>query len=181
MPEIRLSIVEPYWKRGVRLREQLDNYLGWYAERADIEIVIVDDGSPPDPALPVIEEYQDKFACDLRLVQMPIKEDGLDNCVVFNRGVEEARGEWVMLTQTDHVSPERVEGLVRRHGRERTVRVGHTLAGFADLDGAEVPPPQRAYALSGLASPERFEVDLEGQVDEVVGRRRFGDHHAFGI
>jgi tetraacyldisaccharide 4'-kinase len=89
------------------------------------------------------------------------------------------RADLVLLTQADRVPPERLEALARRHGPERTLSVGRELAGFADLEDAETPPPRRAFALSGVAAPERFEADLAGQVAEVVGQRRFGDHHAF--
>jgi tetraacyldisaccharide 4'-kinase len=88
------------------------------------------------------------------------------------------RADLVLLTQSDRAPAGRVEALVQRHGADRTLRIGHRLAGFTDVEGNPAEAPARAYAVSGVAGPERFEADL-ASLSILAGRRRFPDHHAF--
>lgn len=89
------------------------------------------------------------------------------------------RADLVLLTQADRVSEARLDALRRRHGPQRTLAVGHRLAGFADPEGSEREAPRRAFVVSGIAAPERFEADVAERVGSVVGSRRFPDHHRF--
>jgi tetraacyldisaccharide 4'-kinase len=61
----------------------------------------------------------------------------------------------------------------------RAVRLGHRVLGFFGRDGRAVPPPQRPYLLSGIASPERFHEDVARQVGTLAGLRAFPDHHPY--
>ena len=61
----------------------------------------------------------------------------------------------------------------------RVFRVRRRPAGFRDLEGANVPPPSRAFLLTGIARPVRVATDVAQQGTKVVGRAAFADHHRF--
>lgn len=92
-----ISVIVPYWKRQKALRIFLRIYRDFYGHLDDLEVVVVDDGSPPgENARPVVRE----FPC-VRLVEMPRKHIRLNPCVVYNRGVREATGEVLLITSPE--------------------------------------------------------------------------------
>jgi glycosyltransferase involved in cell wall biosynthesis len=91
----RISVVMPYWMRSNATRKTLASYRELY-DPQEVEVVIVDDGSPNDPARALVGEYP-----NLRLVELPIKERALNPCVPINRGVEAATGDVIALTNPE--------------------------------------------------------------------------------
>ncbi len=90
-----------------------------------------------------------------------------------------ARADLVLLTQADLVSEARLVELETSFGALRTLRVSRQLEGLFDLAGQAVLTPTRAFLLSGIARPERFEADVAACGCVVAGHARFRDHHRF--
>ena len=60
------------------------------------------------------------------------------------------------------------------------VRARRVRAGFFDLDGQQVTAPARAYLVSAVARPQRFEDDVCAAGVEIAGHDRRRDHSDFG-
>lgn len=91
-----ISVVMPYWRRQTILERNLATYRTLYPHD-DIEIVIVDDGSP-EPAL-----AHGGFPWPVKIIRLPRKETALNPCVAFNKGVEASSGDIVVLTNPEVV------------------------------------------------------------------------------
>jgi hypothetical protein len=81
-----------------------------YVEHGDVEIVIVDDGSPEDKAVDTLRRqgtWVGNWGDRLRVVELPIKSDPKNPCVPINRGVATSTGEYILLTnpETTHRAP----------------------------------------------------------------------------
>lgn len=71
-----------------------------------------------------------------------------------------------------------VDELRRRRG-EACLWMERSNFSFRTPDGRPAETPARAFALAGIARPERFAADLERLGVTIAGRSFFGDHHAF--
>ncbi len=89
-----ISVVMPYWRRQVILERNLSSYRTLYPHD-DIEIVIVDDGSP-EPAL-----AQGEFPWPVKVIRLPRKDAALNPCTAFNMGVAAASGDVIVLTNPE--------------------------------------------------------------------------------
>jgi hypothetical protein len=129
-----LSLVMPYYDNPWQLARQ---YLRWSAYRlenkARLEIVLVDDGSPRWPALdvprppglPPLRLYR-------VLVDKPWHQHGARNL-----GADQARGPWLLLTDMDHELPEAsLEALLARSNRG-------VIYTFGRLDAPHLKPTRR--------------------------------------
>jgi len=138
----RVSIVFPYYDNPEMLRFQLGHFGNYSQEALDAcEIVIVDDCSPVFPARDVIR------GCDLpnirlfRLgVDLPWNQDAARNI-----GAHEARGEYLLLTDIDHVVPEST--LSELCDIEDNLSV-YTLARKAHFSDKVIPSHVNSYFLS---------------------------------
>jgi tetraacyldisaccharide 4'-kinase len=90
------------------------------------------------------------------------------------------RADLVLLTQAERAPSERLASLTARFGAERLFRVQRRVLGFFGLDGTPRTAPARAFLVSGIARPERFETDAGERVAHLAGRARFRDHHFYG-
>jgi glycosyltransferase involved in cell wall biosynthesis len=106
---VTLSIVVPFYRNAMMLAHQYAVWTGYpEARKAQIEIVLVDDGSPEPAAsvarpdgLPPLRIYR-------VLEDRPWHQHGARNL-----GAREAQGPWLCLTDMDHVLPaESVERLL---------------------------------------------------------------------
>lgn len=88
-----VSVVMPYWMRRDILKENLAHYRAFYAQE-NIEIIVVDDGSP-EPA----EVNDSPFP--VRVIRLADKNHALNPCVPLNLGVENARGDIIVLTNPE--------------------------------------------------------------------------------
>ena len=64
-------------------------------------------------------------------------------------------------------------------GRERILRLGRKVLGFAARGGGPAPAPRRPFLLAAIAEPDRFLADVKVHVEEIAGTAFFRDHHAF--
>jgi tetraacyldisaccharide 4'-kinase len=92
-----------------------------------------------------------------------------------------ARADLLLLTEGEGPPSARLAALTARFGAERLFRVHRRVLGFFGLDGAPRPAPARAFLVSGIARPERFEADARTGVGQLVGQARFRDHHVYGV
>jgi hypothetical protein len=74
--------------------------------QASIDLIVVDDGSPSAPALPVFREWNFAGDQNARLYRMGVDVPwNMDAC--RNLAVSEAVTDWVLLTDIDHRVPEK--------------------------------------------------------------------------
>jgi len=89
------------------------------------------------------------------------------------------RAHLILLTRLEAATGDELAALEKRLGAERTHRVSRRVLGWRDLDGGEVPTPDRVFLFAGIARPERFERDAAASGATVVGRTFFADHHRY--
>lgn len=99
-----LSIVVPFYRNPRILARQ---YLVWALEwpaalKEQVEIIIVDDGSP-EPAVNVARLYHGELPA-LSIYRV-LEDRPWNQHSARNIGCHEARGEWLLLTDVDHVIP----------------------------------------------------------------------------
>ena len=99
----RVSIIFPYYDNPEMLRFQLGQFGNYSQEALDAcEIVIVYDCSPVFPERDVFRDYDLSNVRLFRLgVDRPWNQDAARNV-----GAHEARGQYLLLTDIDHVVPE---------------------------------------------------------------------------
>jgi hypothetical protein len=97
-----LTLVLPYYDNGGMLREQQRVWRAYPAKvKAVLHVIVVDDGSPQDPARPHLEATG---LASYRLFRTLV--DVRWNWLFCrNLGVDQATTEWVLLTDIDHVIP----------------------------------------------------------------------------
>lgn len=102
---MKFTIVMAYYENPTMLREQLSRIRALPADlREDLELVVVDDGSPNHPA--VHENAGVPFQIYRIGVDVRWNQDAARNI-----GVRHARTEFVLMTDIDHIVP---EGTLRR-------------------------------------------------------------------
>lgn len=89
-----ISVVMPYYSRVAALKETLKTYGEFYGD--DVEIIVVDDGSPLPLALD-----------EVKVITLPRKEVGYSPVIPINVGVEYATHDLIVLTlpEVSHNSP----------------------------------------------------------------------------
>ncbi len=91
-----ISVVMPYWRRPEILARNLAVYHELYASD-NIEIIVVDDGSP-EPA-----DIGGTYPWPVKVVSLPRKEIALNPCAAFNAGVAASWGDILVLTNPEVV------------------------------------------------------------------------------
>jgi hypothetical protein len=112
-----LSLVMPYYANPSMLSIQYAEWLGWSAlAKAQIEIVIVDDGSP-EPAVAVPFGAGAGTLPEISIYR--ITEDRpWHQHAARNLGAHVARAPWLLLTDMDHMlTAENAEALIKRLGK----------------------------------------------------------------
>jgi hypothetical protein len=100
-----LTVILAYYENPTMLEHQLGNLLAMAPDiHEHLTLIVVDDGSPTAPALPVMEMQQMPFKTKLfRMdVDIPWNQDACRNL-----GVKHAKTDWLLLTDMDHVPPEK--------------------------------------------------------------------------
>lgn len=103
---VRLALVMPYYKNPEILRRHLTVWRDeWPAElKRDVEVVIVDDGSPVECAADVLADIDRASLPFIRLYRMT--EDRLwGQHSARNVGAHVAHAPWLLMTDIDHVVP----------------------------------------------------------------------------
>jgi len=113
-----ITLVLPFYENQGMLREQQRVWRAYPEDiKAQLHVVVVDDGSPRDPALPVVEPTG---IASFRLYR--IRVDVRWNWLACrNFGVHVATTEWVLLTDIDHVVPERTLRALMTETLDKTV------------------------------------------------------------
>lgn len=95
-----ISLIWPYWDRQSVADMALRRLVALYTE-LDMEIVVVDDGSPRPYQVPVETPWP------VRVLRLPAKTQALNPCVPINVAVREAAGSVIALSGPDvwHRSP----------------------------------------------------------------------------
>jgi glycosyltransferase involved in cell wall biosynthesis len=129
----RISIVWPYWQRGAAMLRGLASMREHYSNE-DVEIVVVDDGSPVDSAAEALARMTIPMRMDggpclrMSLMQLPVRQEPLNPCVPINRGVAAATGEFILLTNPETTHREPILAAMR-DTIQRTDRSTYVLAG----------------------------------------------------
>lgn len=99
-----ISIILPYWQRSLALQLSLYFYRETYQQSGlDLEFVIVDDGSPTEPASQIVVEHIAQYPWPIILVELPRKHVPLNPCVPINRAVQASTKKLVFLTSPECV------------------------------------------------------------------------------
>ena len=122
----------PYYDRAERLSASIASLERWYYAE-DMEIIIVDDGSPD---LVILESI-----LDVTVIALPGPKPPRNPCVPINEGVNYAKGEYIVLTSPEvvHTDPA-LFSLFKLHTEPN------------DVVSAVCFDPERGY-LAGIATP----------------------------
>lgn len=137
-----VSIVFPYYDNPEMLAYKLD-YYSRYSEamKRSLEIVVVDDASPISPARNVVP---DSYSIDLSVFRI-VRDRPWNQDAARNIGAYEARGEYLLLTDVDHVVPEKtLSGLLA----EATPGVVLTMGRKAHFSDASKDSHVNSYFMS---------------------------------
>lgn len=127
-----LTLVLPYYENPGFLRQ----HLGWWATfpahlRAQLSVIVVDDGSPDAPAESVLAEASIPIALRLFRVDVDVRWNWL---AARNIGAHHAPEGWLLLTDMDHVCPQTTA--------EALVSGAHdpgTIYGFSRIESTGTP------------------------------------------
>ena len=133
-----IALVMPYYMNGEMLRLQYRNFTSWPSRaRNAIKIIIVDDGSPSDPAASVPRPYGLPELEIYRVIDdRPWHQHGARNLGAF-----EADREWLLLTDMDHMlEPEGAMALTRlaENGRLDAEAGADMLSGGGNKIASEI-------------------------------------------
>lgn len=121
------ALVMPYYQNPNMLERQLANLAALPDAMRDLlSVVIVDDGSPTEPATP----------CGIDLRGIPLQIYRIKADVRWNQdaarniGVSHSEMSWVLMTDIDHIVPERTWArvLLRDHDRSKVYTFGRVSA-----------------------------------------------------
>ena len=127
-----ISVVVPAWRAEKTLAATLDSILcqTW----RELEVLVVDDASP-DGTLALAESYAAK---DFRVRVLRQSENG-GVSKARNRGVREARGEWIAFLDSDDLwMPEKLE-------RQMALAAQHPEAGLFFTGSAFISEDDHKY------------------------------------
>lgn len=95
-----ISICMAYRERPEALKATLLRYAE--VERdVDMEVVVVDDGSPRNPAQPVVDELGDDLPFRVEVMTLNERDHLLNPCVPLNRATETAKGDLLLITSPE--------------------------------------------------------------------------------
>lgn len=105
-----VTMIYPYYENPVFLRRQLEHWATWDLDlKGAIRVIVVDDGSPRNPAeIPIREWMRDQGPMPIALQLYRIEVDVRWNWLAArNIGAHQApANHWLLLTDMDHVVPE---------------------------------------------------------------------------
>jgi len=87
----------PYYNRKNLLKLTLDSFQYFYANNADLEIVIIDDGSNVENK---IDDIITLYNLNIKLITIKNK-NGINPCYVYNVGVRESSGDILVLSSPE--------------------------------------------------------------------------------
>lgn len=122
-PPRSITFVYPYYENPKFLKTQLLKWVSEYSWelRGRIHVIVVDDGSPDNPAEPVIKDTLSVYPMRLRLFRIGV-DVRWNWLAARNIGMHHTQTEWNVLTDMDHVIPSRVaNSLTTRDHRTDTI------------------------------------------------------------
>lgn len=140
------TIVMPYYENPKMLRLQLHEWRMYQeTEKQQLKAIIVDDGSPRNPAAPVIEEHG-HCGFEIRLFRIvpniPWNQDGARNLAM-----KHADTEWVLMTDMDHMlARHQVKGFLRCV--ERAQKGTYYMPTRRDFDNVVMHPHPNSYVFN---------------------------------
>ena len=149
-----VSVIIPTYNRGTQLTAMLDSLLGCdTAGLEQVEIIVVDDGSP-HPVAPLVESRTVRPPISLRAIRQ--KNSG--PAAARNTGFRASRGEVVLFIDDDILCP---PDLIRRHLEAHRSRPGSVIYGRYPYAEPEPMTPFFRYLDSlghdlGKGSSEEF-------------------------
>lgn len=95
-----ITVVMPYWERYQAALTTMKSFDELYGD--DVKVIIVDDGSPTQPAKP-LEDLFDR----LIVLSLPVKYETKNPCIPMNRGAKLVDSEYIGLSnpETYHKEP----------------------------------------------------------------------------
>ncbi len=101
MNPIKYSIIMPYYDRLHQLEKTLHSFEGWYAERDDFEIIIIEDDKQTSKMSSDLSALLVSFN-HINITSIVSKAVGVTNpAIAFNEGVSVACGTYVMITNPE--------------------------------------------------------------------------------
>lgn len=104
-----ISLVLPYWCRREATMRSLDLLEQCYRSGPELEVIIVDDGSPESESLTGLRFYD----IPVWVIRLPTKDQPKNPCVPINAGVRAARGEIIALSNPEILHETPVLGAMR--------------------------------------------------------------------
>lgn len=157
-----VSVVIPTYERAAVLPRAVESVLG--QSYGAWELLVVDDGSTDDTGI-LMEQYRDPR---VRYLRQPVNR-GVS--AARNRGLREARGDWVaLLDSDDEWMPEKLERQVR-HLEGAGPEVGLVYCGVEDVDDRGVLQVHRPAHRGRLHRELLLENVLHGGGSSVLLRR----------
>lgn len=108
-----VTLVLPYYRNAEMLGEQYERITQLPADvRNGLQLIVVDDGSPKSPAEAVGRPELGIAGFQLFRIDVDVRWNWL---AARNIGVEKAKTEWVLLTDIDHIVPEKTWRRLQEH------------------------------------------------------------------
>lgn len=108
-----VTLVLPYYRNAEMLGEQYERIAQLPADvRNGLQLIVVDDGSPKSPAEAVGRPELGIAGFQLFRIDVDVRWNWL---AARNIGVEKAKTEWVLLTDIDHIVPEKTWRRLQEH------------------------------------------------------------------
>ncbi len=119
----RVSIIIPSYNSGAKLGQTLDHLLASdVSSLAEVELIVVDDGSP-SPVEPVVAS---RAAASNRIALRCIRQQNAGPAAARNTGFREAQGELIIFIDDDILVP---PDLIRKHVEAHHTHPGSVICG----------------------------------------------------
>lgn len=143
-----VSVIIPCYNGAPYLRETLESALA--QTHTPLEVIVVDDGSTDDSAA-----IAESFGPPVRV----IRQENQGESVARNRGIDEARGEWIALLDADDLWKPRKLELQLSKTAPSVIAVHTNLFLFGAETGItriEATPPKERYSVETVAVHNYF-------------------------
>ncbi len=162
-----ISLILPYWNRQEAADRALELIAQHYAHMLDLEVIIVDDGSPVPFRMP-------DLAVRARVVRLPLKDEPKSPATCWNEGVKAAKGDIIALSCIEvlHTKPvlDQMRSELLNAGRD-----GYVLAAawcpeqqaWHTHSSVEVPECPKGAGLAFLGMMHRELYERVGGFDEA--------------
>ncbi len=137
------SVVIPAYNRAGYLPATVESALG--QEGAEVEVIVVDDGSTDDTAA-VVERHKAAWGERFRYV----RQENAERCVARNHGLRLARGEFVAFLDSDDLwRPRHVRACLDALRKNPAAAAAYADHGLVDAEGRVIREHVESASLSG--------------------------------